>query len=134
MPVDTTRPHLDPSDDRGPAQSLTAGSSFPPLDQFRRAPNAPAGSHPWTFERLAFRVRNDPQLLLATAITIAVVALDGLAGLTRPLGLIGPLTFLVAQLWLTTIRTTPGWLPAARLALCLAFIGLANIWLGGTTS
>ena len=46
----------------------------------------------------------------------------------------GPRSSSPRQLWLTTIRTAPGWLPAARLALCLAFIGLANVWLGGTTS
>jgi diguanylate cyclase (GGDEF)-like protein len=131
--VDSSRPHPDLSIDQAPAAAVAVDAPYPPVAQFRRDPASRSGRQ-WTPERLLFRVRNDPQLLLATAIALAVIVLDGLAGLQRPLGLLGPATFLAGQLWLTTIRTTPGWLPAARLALCLAFIGLANIWLGGTTS
>jgi GAF domain-containing protein len=131
--VDSTRPHPDRSAAQAPAAAL-ADAAFPPIGHFRRDPTRRDGGRPWTVDRLLFRVRNDPQLLLATAIALAVLVLDGIAGLQRPLGLLGPATFLAAQLWLTSIRTTPHWLPAARLALCLAFIGLANIWLGGTTS
>ncbi|HEY4227823.1 MAG TPA: diguanylate cyclase [Candidatus Limnocylindrales bacterium] len=132
--MDSSRPLADPRVDATPALGPAARSPFPPVTQFRREPKESAQARTWTPERLLFRVRNDPQLLLASAIALAVLVLDGLAGLERPLGLLGPLAFVVAQLWLTTIRTTPYWLPAARLALCLAFIGLANIWLGGTTS
>jgi diguanylate cyclase (GGDEF)-like protein len=132
--VDQSRPLPDLGTDRARATVAVVDSAFPPVTHFRRDPAGHRGAWRWTPERLLFRVRNDPQLLLATAIALAVLALDGLAGLERPLGLLGPAMFLASQLWLTTIRTTPGWLPAARLALCLAFIGLANIWLGGTTS
>jgi diguanylate cyclase (GGDEF)-like protein len=132
--VDTTRPHPDPRIDQSAVAAMAADAAFPPVAQFRRDPRSLSARRHWTPERFLFRARNDPQLLLATAIALAVLALDGLAGLQRPLGLLGPATFLAAQLWLTTIRTAPAWLSAARLALCLAFIGLANMWLGGTTS
>lgn len=132
--VDTSRPHAKPRIDQQPAATVAADASFPPVAHFRRDPATHPTRRHWTPERLLFRVRNDPQLLLAAAIALAVLVLDGLAGLERPLGLLGPAIFLAGQLWLTTVRTTPGWLPAARLALCLAFIGLANVWLGGPTS
>jgi diguanylate cyclase (GGDEF)-like protein len=132
--VDIPRLHHDLTIDQPPVAPVAVDGAFPPVTHFRRDPAAHGIARRWTPERLLFRVRNDPQLLLATAIALAVVALDGLAGLQRPLLLLGPAVFLAGQLWLTTIRTTPGWLPAARLALCLAFIGLANVWLGGTTS
>jgi diguanylate cyclase (GGDEF)-like protein len=132
--VGQSRPHPDLGIDHPPAAASAVDSAFPPVTHFRRDPASRNAARRWTPERLLFRIRNDPQLLLATAIALAVLALDGLAGLERPLGLLGPAMFLGSQLWLTTIRTTPGWLPAVRLALCLAFIGLANIWLGGTAS
>ncbi|HYK95108.1 MAG TPA: diguanylate cyclase [Candidatus Dormibacteraeota bacterium] len=132
--MDTPRPHADPHADQPAAGTLAVDVAFPPVSRLRRDGTLRATRRSWTPERLLFRIRNDPQLLLAAAIAVAVLALDGLAGLQRPLGLLGPATFLATQLWLTTIRTAPGWLPTARLALCLAFIGLANVWLGGTTS
>ncbi|MEA2673156.1 MAG: hypothetical protein QOI92_348, partial [Chloroflexota bacterium] len=132
--MDQSRPLHDLGIDHPPAAIPAVDSAFPRVTHLRREPASRGATRRWTPERLLFRVRNDPQLLLATAIALAVLALDGLAGLQRPLGLLGPAMFLASQLWLTTIRTTPGWLPTARLALCLAFIGLANIWLGGTTN
>src|SRR5712671_1730849 len=90
MPVGTSRPHLHPSDAPGPATRAPARSTYPPPRRVRRGPRAAARSRPWTLDRLAFRVRNDSQLLLAIAIALAVIALDALAGLTRPIGLIGP--------------------------------------------
>jgi diguanylate cyclase (GGDEF)-like protein len=132
--VDRTSPHADLGIDKAPAAAAAVDATFPPLLHVRRDPRSKSVVRRWTLRRLAFRVRNDPQLLLATAIALAVLALEWLAGLKRPLGLLGPVAFVAGQLWLTSIRTTPHWLPAARLALCLAFIGLANVWLGGTTS
>lgn len=79
--------------------------------------------------RLGIRVRGDTQLLLAIAVAIPVFAVEGISeNSRRPLGLLAPILFVGAQLWLTTLRTTPRWLTAARLAMCLAFIAMANVW------
>jgi len=52
----------------------------------------------------------------------------------RTFGRLAPIIFIVTQFALTTLRNPPIWLPSARLALCLIFIGLANSWIdpGGT--
>ncbi|MBI2780961.1 MAG: diguanylate cyclase [Chloroflexi bacterium] len=79
--------------------------------------------------RLGIRVRGDTQLLLAIAIAIPIFVVEGIAESPhRPMGLFAPIVFVGAQLWLTTLRSTPHWLTTARLALCLAFIAMANVW------
>ena len=83
----------------------------------------------WTSTRLGLRIRNDTQLLLAVAVALPVFAVEGISeGPSRPIGLLAPLVFIGAQLWLTTLGSAPSWLSTARLALCLAFIALANVW------
>ena len=109
----------------------TERSALPPVEQFRRDPDAAPARRVWTISRLNVRIRSDAQLLLAIAVAIPVIAMEGLIGFQRSLGLLGPLIFLAAQVWLTTLRSAPPWLPTARLALCLAFIGLANFGIGG---
>ena len=79
--------------------------------------------------RLGIRVRGDTQLLLAIAIAIPIFAVEGISeNPRRPMGLLAPIVFVGAQLWLTTLRSSPRWLTTARLALCLAFIAMANVW------
>lgn len=83
----------------------------------------------WMSTRLGIRVRGDTQLLLAIAIAIPIFVVEGIAESPhRPMGLFAPIVFVGAQLWLTTLRSTPHWLTTARLALCLAFIAMANVW------
>jgi diguanylate cyclase (GGDEF)-like protein len=68
--------------------------------------------------------------LLAIAVAVPVLAIEGLfANADRAWGLLAPVVFVGAQLWLATLRVPPAWLPTARLALCLAFIAMANLWL-----
>ena len=85
-----------------------------------------------TSARVGFRVRNDTYLLLAIAIAIPVLVMEAAGKGATSLGLLSPILFVGSQLWLATLRTTPSWLPTARLAMCLAFIGSANLW-GGVT-
>lgn len=102
-------------------------SSFPPTEQL--AASATESGPGWTPARLGLRIRGDTQLLLAVAIALPVFAVEGISdGPRRPLGLLAPVVFIGAQLWLTTLRATPKWLSTARLALCLAFIAMANVW------
>jgi diguanylate cyclase (GGDEF)-like protein len=105
-----------------------AGSPYPPIQQFLAA--ADDGSAPaWTPGRLGIRIRGDTQLLLAIAVALPVFAVEGISeGPRRPLGMLAPILFLGAQLWLTTLRSAPRWLPSARLAFSLSFIALANLW------
>jgi diguanylate cyclase (GGDEF)-like protein len=87
----------------------------------------------WTASRLGVRIRGDAQLLLAVAIALPVLAVEGVFGHPSRLpGLLAPVVFVGAQLWLTTLRTAPAWLPTARLALCLLFLAMANIWVDAT--
>jgi diguanylate cyclase (GGDEF)-like protein len=81
-----------------------------------------------TSARLGFRVRNDTYLLLAIAIAIPVLIMEAASRGATSIGLLSPILFVGSQLWLATLRISPGWLPTARLAMCLAFIGSANLW------
>jgi diguanylate cyclase (GGDEF)-like protein len=117
--------------DRPPTSpSPIARPTYRPLERFLSAAGDSAAGSGWTRSRLAARIRSDTYLLLAIAIALPVVAMEGIADLSqRPMGLLAPLIFVAAQLWLTTLRKPPEWLGTARLALCLAFIGLANLWI-----
>ncbi len=81
-----------------------------------------------TSARLGFRVKNDTYLLLAIAIAIPVLVMEAAGRGTTSIGLLSPIVFVASQLWLATLRSTPKWLPTARLAMALAFIGSANLW------
>jgi len=107
----------------------------PPTDTQSRASEPPAQpgggaeAFGWMSTRLGIRIRGDTQLLLAIAIAIPIFAVEGISeNPRRPMGLLAPIVFVGAQLWLTTLRSTPHWLTTARLALCLAFIAMANVW------
>ncbi len=96
-----------------------------PLEHVQAEPATPG----WTSTRLGIRIRSDTQLLLAIAVALPVFAVEGISeGPSRPMGLLAPIVFMGAQLWLTTLRSAPEWLGTARLALCLAFIAMANLW------
>jgi diguanylate cyclase (GGDEF)-like protein len=110
-------------------------STYPPIDQFFASrPDGDSGRPSrWTSARLGLRLRGDTQLLLAIAVALPVFAVEGISDSPRrALGLLAPLVLIAAQVWLTTIRSQPRWLTTARLALCLAFIAMANLWVDGT--
>ena len=108
--------------------ALGGRSSNPANEQFvASSVDGPAPG--WTSARLGIRIRGDAQLLLAIAVALPVFAVEAIAeGPRRPFGMLAPILFIGAQLWLTTLRSAPSWLPSARLALSLSFIALANIW------
>ena len=111
-----------------------AASSFAPIDSFlahaRPTPDAGPAQPKWTFNRLRIRLRGDTNLLLSISIAVPVLAMEAISdNPARVIGLLAPVVFVFAQLWLTSVRITPAWLPTARLALCLVFIGLANRWI-----
>jgi diguanylate cyclase (GGDEF)-like protein len=111
-------------------------SPYGPISYFlsSEAGSDASGQRSTTSGRLGFRVRNDTYLLLAIAIAIPVLVMEAAGRGATSVGLFGPIVFVGSQLWLATLRTSPAWLPTARLAMCLAFIGSANLWgdLSGT--
>lgn len=65
------------------------------------------GHRSWGSARLGVRLRGDTQLLLAVAIAIPVLVMQA-AGLRATwLGLLAPIVFVGAQLWLATLRISP---------------------------
>lgn len=89
----------------------------------------------WTTARLLMRFRGDPQLLLAIAIALPVLALEGSVQLVHPwAGALIPAAFVFGQVLLTGWRNAPSWLPTARLAISLGFVGFVNAWLDPTGS
>ena len=86
------------------------------------------GTRNTTSARLGFRIRNDTYLLLAIAIAIPVLVMEAASRGATSVGLLSPILFVASQLWLASLRTSPSWLPTARLAMALAFIGSANLW------
>jgi len=82
---------------------------------------------------LTLRLARDPQFLLAVAIALPVLAVEGTYQLALPwLAVAVPLAYVGIQLALTAWRSPPDWLAPVRLALALAFIVVANAWLDPT--
>jgi diguanylate cyclase (GGDEF)-like protein len=103
-------------------------ASYAPTAYFFQPPESNA-ARAWTTARLGFRLRHDTNLLLAIALAIPVLVMEAAAGsMNRSLGLLGPIVFVAAQTWLASLRTSPPWLNTGRLAMSLAFVGLANLW------
>ena len=81
------------------------------------AMDGPGAAARWNGTRLGLRIRTDVRLLLSVAVALPVVAMEGISDNPQRLGgLLGPVIFVAAQLWLSTIRAAPSWLPTARLA------------------
>ena len=79
------------------------------------------------------RLVRDPQFLLAVAIALPVLAVEGSYQLALPwLAVAVPLTFVSVQLALTSWRNAPDWLAPLRLGISLVFIVVANAWLDPT--
>ena len=85
----------------------------------------------WRPGRLGLRLKSDTPLLLSIAIAIPVLVMQA-AGSASSLALLAPVVFVATQAWLASLRVAPPWLATARLAMSVAFIGLAN-FLGDPT-
>ena len=125
--MDTTSA-IGPETSATPASSPT--STYAPIGHFlAHEEDTPSpGARSTATARLGFRVRNDTYLLLAIAIAIPVLIMEAAAKGASSVGLLSPVLFVASQLWLATLRSSPPWLPTARLAMALAFIGSANLW------
>ncbi|HXG26953.1 MAG TPA: diguanylate cyclase [Candidatus Binatia bacterium] len=113
----------------GPAATRPERAPYPPTAYFLRQND---DEHDRTepverATRFGLRLRSDTPLLVAIAIAIPVLVMQAATTATS-FGLLAPVVFVAAQLWLATLRITPPWLPTARLAMSLAFIGIANLW------
>ena len=83
--------------------------------------------------RLSVRFQRDPQFLLAVALALPVLAVEGASQLALPwLAVAVPIAFVGLQALLTAWRSAPPWLPSVRLVISLAFVGVANAWLDPT--
>ena len=136
----TTRPRQHafegPATAKGASPAATVGTggaraAYAPIQQFLRDPGSGARGFS-AGARLGPRARRDPQLLLAIAVAVPILILEW-SGLTEDRaalagGLAASAVFLGIQLWLTSLRAAPAWLPTSRLALSLAFVVLANVW------
>jgi diguanylate cyclase (GGDEF)-like protein len=106
-----------------------ATPGYGPISYFlRREAEEPPHARARASVRLGFRIRNDTYLLLAIAIAIPELVMEVASRGATSIGLLSPVLFVASQLWLATLRSSPGWLPTARLAMAVAFIGSANLW------
>jgi diguanylate cyclase (GGDEF)-like protein len=131
VPVEVNSEAQQPSGSR-------ARSTHAPVEAFlahaRSTAEEPA-TRGWTASRFRLRARGDTNLLLGIAISLPVLAMEAISeSPLRFFGLLAPLMFVATQFALTALRNPPAWLPTARLAFCLAFIGLANVWIDPTGS
>ena len=151
--MDTTPTRISPATTTAPASSAAPTTAAAP----ERAPGAPTanrdqarGYGPTSFffdddrdrtatarslssARLAIRLQRDPQMLLALAIAVPVLAIEGSSQLALPwLALAVPIAFVGLQALITASRFAPPWMAAFRLGISLAFVAVANIGLDPT--
>jgi diguanylate cyclase (GGDEF)-like protein len=94
---------------------------------------AAASANPRRATRLSVRLMRDPQFLLAVAIALPVLAVEGSYQLALPwLAVAVPAAFIAVQVGLTWLRSSPEWLAPCRLGLSLVFVLAANVWLDPT--
>jgi diguanylate cyclase (GGDEF)-like protein len=133
-PAKTDAPAADAASEEAPASSTgQAAEPFAPVEFFflsQRATAAARAAHP---SHLTLRLARDPQFLLAVAIALPVLAVEGTYQLALPwLALAVPLAFVVLQGALTAWRTPPDWIATVRFGLSLAFVLAANTFLDPT--
>ena len=130
--MDSTSPNiqLEAPASPGATRALAPGPTYGPISHFisREDDGESRGTRSTTSARLGFRIKNDTHLLLAIAIAIPVLVMEAASRGATSVGLLSPILFVASQLWLATLRSSPSWLPTARLAMALAFIGSANLW------
>src|SRR6185369_2961839 len=148
-PVDTTSTPLRPANSSPASTSAPApraesesddaresqegANAFAPVEFYFVNQRASAAARTRRSGRLSLRLIRDPQFLLAVAIALPVLAVEGSYQLALPwLAVAVPFVFIALQLVLTAWRSAPEWLAPARLGLSLGFIVVANAWLDPT--
>ena len=107
--------------------------AFAPVEHFFLSDRTPDPAGPRRATRLSVRLARDPQFLLAVAIALPVLAVEGSYQLALPwLAVALPAAFIAVQVGLTWMRSAPDWLAPARLGLSLVFVLAANVWLDPT--
>ena len=113
--------------------SRGAAAAYAPIDAFLADRRSAAVSRGWGGGRLSVRLQRDPQMMLAVALAIPILAVEGSSQRTVPLLAVAvSLAFLAIQAQLSVWRAAPGWLVPLRLAISLAFVAVANAWLDPT--
>jgi diguanylate cyclase (GGDEF)-like protein len=116
-----------------PARPADAPEPFVPVEYYFLNHRGTAAGRGGRSGHLTMRLVRDPQFLLAAAIALPVLAVEGTYALALPwLAVALPLTYVALQLALTLWRSAPDWLAPFRLALSLVFIVVANAWLDPT--
>jgi len=114
-------------------ESQEGANAFAPIEFYFVNQRASAAARTRRSGRLSLRLIRDPQFLLAVAIALPVLAVEGSYQLALPwLAVAVPFVFIALQLVLTAWRSAPEWLAPARLGLSLGFIVVANAWLDPT--
>lgn len=110
-----------------------APEPFAPVEFYFVNARASAAARTRRSAHLSLRLARDPQFLLAVAIALPVLAVEGSYQLALPwLAVAVPFAFVGLQLALTSWRSAPEWLAPARLALSLVFVVAANAWIDPT--
>lgn len=106
---------------------------YAPTSFFFEDRDRDAVERPVPSARLSVRLQRDPQFLLAVAIALPVLAVEGASQLALPwLAVAVPIAFVGLQALLTAWRSAPPWMAAVRLGMSLGFVGIANAWLDPT--
>ena len=121
------------SDAAGAPNDAPKPEVYAPVEHFFLNHRGLAAARASRSGRVSIGVIRDPQFLLAVAIALPVLAVEGSYELALPwLAVAVPIAFVSLQLALTSWRSAPDWLAAVRLAISLAFIVVANAWLDPT--
>jgi diguanylate cyclase (GGDEF)-like protein len=109
------------------SEAAKPAERYAPTSFFSDDPDPTAVARSFASARLAVRLQRDPQLLLAIALAIPVLAVEGSSQLALPwLAVAVPLAFVALQALITASRFARPWLPAVRLVISLGFVGIAN--------
>ncbi|HTK45452.1 MAG TPA: diguanylate cyclase [Patescibacteria group bacterium] len=121
------------SEEGAPAAPTPPTEPFAPVEHSFKDRRAAATARTRRSAHLTLRLTSDPQFLLAVAIALPVLAVEGTYQLALPWLVVAvPVGYVGLQLALTAWRSAPEWLAPVRLALALVFIVVANAWLDPT--
>jgi diguanylate cyclase (GGDEF)-like protein len=108
---------------------------FAPAEFWFANQHAPATARSRRSSRVSVRLARDPEFLLAVAIALPVLAVEGSYQLGLPwLAVALPIAFIGLQVALASWRVAPEWLAPLRLAISLVFVLAANTWLDPTAT
>ena len=120
-------------DGRDPSEAHPVSEPFAPVESFFVNQRASAAARTSRSGRLSLRLIRDPLFLLAVAIALPVLAVEGSYQLALPwLAVAMPFGFIALQLALAAWRSAPEWLAPVRLAMSVLFIVAANAFLDPT--